>query len=79
MSKYKNCYISKSNVIALNIFYRLLTYGYVSIDDYDISIYKFRRYIGNIKYMLCDYFVYNISVVYDKLNNRYVLLKEGDI
>lgn len=73
--KYKNCYISNCAVVNLNIYHNLLTYGYVSPSDYNIPLKKFQRYISNIRYMLCDYFVYNISIEYDKINRRYILRK----
>ncbi len=70
----KNCYISESNVINLYILYNLLTYGYVSSNDYDISIYRFRRYIANIKYMLDEFHIYHISVVFDPIRRIYKLI-----
>lgn len=69
----KNCYISNSNVLNLNMFYRLMTYGYINLDEYDISKQKFQRYIANIRYMLQDYFVFDIQILFDKENKRYIL------
>ena len=69
----KNCYISNSNVLNLNMFYRLMNYGYINLDEYDISKQKFQRYIANIRYMLQDYFVFDIQILFDKENKRYIL------
>lgn len=71
----KNCYISNSNVINLNIFYKLITYGYVSFRDYNISKQRFMRYIANIRYMMQDYFIYHFEIVYDSINERYTIKK----
>ena len=63
------------SVMNLNIYHRLLTYGYVSADEYDIPRQRFIRYISNIRYMLADFFIYDIDIVYDASNKRYVLIK----
>lgn len=73
--KFKNCYISNCAVVNLNIYHNLLTYGYVNPSDYNIPLQRFQRYIANIRFMLSDYFVYNINVEYDNINHRYVLVK----
>ena len=58
----------------LNILYRLLIYGYVSLDDYNISAQRFMRYIANIRYMLDEFHIYHISIVYDPVNKMYKLV-----
>ena len=70
----KNCYISNACVMNLNILYQLLIYGYVSINDYDISPQRFMRYIANIRYMLDEFHIYHISIVYDPVNKMYKLI-----
>ena len=70
----KNCYISQSNVINLHMLYNLFTYGYVSFKDYDISEQRFMRYIANIRYMLDEFHIYHISIVYDPINRIYKMV-----
>ena len=70
----KNCYISESNVVNLHIIYHLFTYKYVRAEDFDISIYRFRRYIANIRYMLDEYHITHISIVYDPINRIYKMV-----
>ena len=70
----KNCYISEACVLNLNILYNLLIYVYVSLNDYDISSQRFMRYIANIRYMLDEFHIYNISIIYDPINKLYKLI-----
>ena len=70
----KNYYISEACVINLFILYRLLAYGYVSRDEFDISNNKFKRYMANIRYMLDEYHIYHISIVYDPIHKIYRLM-----
>ena len=72
---YKNCYISNMAVMNLHIFLRLIEYGWVSYYDYDISLQAFRRYIANIRFMLDEYHITYMSIVYDPLNKIYRLVK----
>lgn len=73
----KNCYISNMSILNLNIFYKLITYKYVSNKDYDITEQRFKRYIANIRYMLDEYHIYHISIIYDPIHKLYRL--EGKI
>lgn len=77
--KSKNCYISNMAITITNIYHVLIEYGYVYPADYDIPEQKFRRYIGNIKFMLDEYHLTNFyDIVYDSLNARYVLIKKNE-
>lgn len=69
-----NCYISNMAVINLYLLYRLFVYRKVSFNDLDISKAKFIRYMSNIKFMLDEFHIYHISIIYDKLNECYILM-----
>lgn len=71
----KNCYISNSNVLNLHIFYNLTQFGYVNPKDYEMSIYKFRRYIANIRFMFNELENQDFDITYDKELKIYLLIK----
>lgn len=65
---------SNSCINNLKIYHDLIEYGSVSYNDYQhLKKYQFKRYIGNIRFMLQDNFIYDKSIVYDYKTNRYVL------
>ena len=71
----KNCYISNMAVSNLYIFYKLMTYGYIDINELDLSKDKSIRYISNIRYMLDEFHIYDIEIFYNKDLKRYELKK----
>lgn len=71
----KNCYISNMAVSNLYIFYKLMTYGYIDINELYLSKDKSIRYISNIRYMLDEFHIYDIEIFYNKDLKRYELKK----
>jgi len=69
----KNCYISNMAVWNLYIFYKLMTYGYINISELDLSKDKSKRYMANIRYMLDEFHIYDIEIIYNKDLKRYEL------
>ena len=69
--------ILKSQII-LDIYYSLINYGQIKLDDilikYKISVRTFRRYISEINAFLYNNYIYE-EVVYDHYNKVYFLKK----
>ena len=59
----------------LYIFYKLMTYGYIDINELYLSKDKSIRYISNIRYMLDEFHIYDIEIFYNKDLKRYELKK----
>lgn len=72
-----NNFISNSCVNNLYIFYQLIEKRKINFNDFDIPKTKFIRYIGNIRFMLIEYQLYHLDIVYNYSTNCYELI--GDI
>ena len=72
---YKNCYISNMAMFVANILFRLLDNQRVYLSDYPFEKDKLIRYIANIRYMLCEYHITYLEIVYDSLNKCYFLIR----
>ncbi len=69
--------ISSNCVNNLYIFYRLLDKREIRFSDFDIPKYKFKRCIANIRFMLSEYQLYHLELIYNYSTNSYQLI--GDI
>lgn len=70
-------FISSACVSNLYIFYYLIEHKTLYLNEFDIPVARLKRYIGNIRFMLIEYQLYHLDIVYDYATNSYNLI--GDI